>query len=222
MLKIRLNLRNVAAIAACLAATMLTSCGGGSGVGSEMKLTVQGNDKVMVALDGYGTAAIDWGDGSTKKSYELSGKEESYEWQYSQSSSRTIKIVGENITTLAFFPQAEQIQLTNLDVSKNTALKALVCIGNFTSLDVSKNTALETLVCVGNLTNLDLSKNTQLTTLRVSNTQLNAAALNALFGTLHSNTIQGQTKHIILDGNLGQDSCDRSIAENKGWIFGWR
>ena len=51
--------------------------------------------------------------------------------------------------------------LTQLDVSKNTALEDLLCSeNNLTQLDVSKNTALEHLYCSeNNLTQLDVSKN---------------------------------------------------------------
>ena len=51
--------------------------------------------------------------------------------------------------------------LTQLDVSKNTALEDLLCSeNNLTQLDVSKNTALEHLDCSeNNLTQLDVSKN---------------------------------------------------------------
>ena len=55
-------------------------------------------------------------------------------------------------------------QLTNLDISNNTALTTLVCNANsFTSLDVSHNTALAKLACGGNqLASLDVSNNTAL------------------------------------------------------------
>ena len=51
--------------------------------------------------------------------------------------------------------------LTQLDVSKNTALEDLLCSeNNLTQLDVSKNTVLEKLSCQqNNLTQLDVSKN---------------------------------------------------------------
>ena len=54
--------------------------------------------------------------------------------------------------------------LTQLDVSKNTALEDLDCwANNLTQLDVSKNTVLETLTCdQNNLTQLDVSKNVKL------------------------------------------------------------
>ncbi len=55
-------------------------------------------------------------------------------------------------------------KLTELDVSKNTALMEFDCSSNnLTQLDVSKNTALSTLYCsINNLTHLDISKNTAL------------------------------------------------------------
>ena len=64
--------------------------------------------------------------------------------------------------------------LTELDVSKNTALETLECESNeLTTLDVSKNTALETLKCSYNeLTTLDVSANTALDTLYCFSNQL--------------------------------------------------
>ena len=64
--------------------------------------------------------------------------------------------------------------LTQLDVSKNTALEDLLCSeNNLTQLDVSKNTALEYLDCSeNNLTQLDVSKNTALEHLDCSENNL--------------------------------------------------
>jgi len=58
-----------------------------------------------------------------------------------------------------------------------------------------------------------VSKNTKLQELGCWKNQLSTAALNALFGTLHSN---GGTLYI--NENPGSATCDRSIATNKGWI----
>ena len=65
-------------------------------------------------------------------------------------------------------------QLTELNVSNNTALTYLSVYGNqLTELDVSKNTALTELDVASNkLTELDVSKNTALTTLRVYSNKL--------------------------------------------------
>ena len=76
-------------------------------------------------------------------------------------------------------------QLTELDVSANTALTSLDCYDNqLTSLDVSANTALKFLSCQRNqLTELNVSGCTALTSLRCYNnqlTELNVSANTAL------------------------------------------
>jgi hypothetical protein len=113
-------------------------------------------------------------------------------------------------------------ELTSLDVSKNMALTYLDCGENeLTNLDVSKNTTLTHLYCSNyysdnKLTNLDVSKNTALIKLNCMSNQLDATALNALFRTLHNNTVSDSKIIYILD-NIGAYDCDRSLAENKGW-----
>jgi hypothetical protein len=121
-------------------------------------------------------------------------------------------------------------QLTSLDVSKCTKLEKLNCgdydhsipyrISNpLTSLDVSKCTNLTTLECYGNeLISLDVSKCTKLTTLDCGYNQLSATALNSLFTCLPVRTAADDA--VILCGhNPGYESCNKSIAENKGWHF---
>jgi len=109
-----------------------------------------------------------------------------------------------------------------LDVSKNTTLKSLTVDNNqLTVLDVSNNTALTSLRCFGNqLTSLDLSKNTALNDswycLDIRYNNFNTNALNALFSTLHDNNVE--RKSMLIGGNPGTSTCDRSIATNKGWI----
>jgi Leucine-rich repeat (LRR) protein len=68
----------------------------------------------------------------------------------------------------------ENNQLTELDVSNNTALQLLYCYFNqLTELDVSNNTALRDLYCyVNQLTELDVSNNTALEWLSCYNNQL--------------------------------------------------
>ncbi len=109
-------------------------------------------------------------------------------------------------------------QLKSLDVSKNTALTELNCTDNLLkSLDVSNNTGLTRLQCGENqLTNLSVSKQPKLSFLVCTNNQMSTAELDALFRTLHSNTISGG-KAIHVGGNPGTAGCDKSIAENKGW-----
>ena len=113
--------------------------------------------------------------------------------------------------------------LESLDVSKNIALTYLICYDTpLKSLNVIKNTKLETLHCNNTqLTSLDMSNNTELKDLWCWNNKMNTVALNALFGTLHSNTITNYwgevTKNIYIGGNPGTNGCDTSIATAKGW-----
>jgi Leucine-rich repeat (LRR) protein len=108
-------------------------------------------------------------------------------------------------------------QLTVLDVSKNAVLKELECGGNPLSvLDVSLNTALSKLDCWNNqLTALDMSRNTALKVLECNENQFSAAALNALFKTLHDNTVSDCEVHI--HENPGTVDCNTGIAIGKGW-----
>ena len=71
--------------------------------------------------------------------------------------------------------------LTELDVSKNTALETLSCSGNqLTTLDVSKNTVLTDLSCSSNqLTTLDVSANRLLEDLSCSGNQLTTLDVSA-------------------------------------------
>jgi Leucine-rich repeat (LRR) protein len=83
-------------------------------------------------------------------------------------------------------------------------------------LDVSRNTALTELYCRNNqLTHLDVSKNTALKFLNCGYNQFSAAAINALFVTLHDNIIDH--KLVDIAQNPGADACNMKIAENKGW-----
>ena len=117
--------------------------------------------------------------------------------------------------------------LTALDVSMNIALEVLFCGDNqITELDVSRNTALKILNC-GDilLTALDVSRNTALNELKCFGNLLTATALNALFETLHNNTVFWEygdeiQKGINIEDNPGSADCDPTIAENKGWTVG--
>ena len=66
------------------------------------------------------------------------------------------------------------------------------------------------------LTTLDVSKNTALEDLYCRSNQLSVAALDALFETLHNNTIVG-VKRIAIGNNPGTADCSHSIATGKGW-----
>ena len=137
-----------------------------------------------ISLAGNGKATIDWGDGSKTDVLTLSPNtsDRVYVYHtYSGTTAHTITITGKNITRLI----CGSNHLTELDVSKNTALTELVCQDNqLTELDVSKNTALTGLWCSYNaITKLDVGKNTALTLLYCQNnqlTELDVSAANAL------------------------------------------
>jgi hypothetical protein len=85
-------------------------------------------------------------------------------------------------------------------------------------LDVSKNTKLSWFNCYDNdLTALNLSANTVLAYLHCGANPLTAAALNAMFATLHTNTIPGVTKEIYIVYATGAAGCNKTIATNRGW-----
>ena len=105
--------------------------------------------------------------------------------------------------------------LTQLDVSKNTALEALDCLkNNLTQLDVSKNTALEALYCFeNNLTQLDVSKNTALEDLDCSGnnlTQLDVSK-NAKLCELKCYNNNISQLDVSNKSNLRILSCDRNV-----------
>jgi len=207
----------------------------------QMTMTTAKEGEMKLYLAGSGLCTINWGDGSDIETHTISFYYVIGGWRSNQifshiyfgTASRTITVTGERVTHMV----CQSFQITSMDVSKNTELNSLSCQGNsitvldvskntaltdlacgdnpLKSLDVSKNTALQGLDCVSNqLTSLDVSKNTALTGLFCQDNQLTVNALNALFGTLHNN---GGTKYIYIKNNPGTATCDRSIAEKKGW-----
>jgi len=176
----------------------------------QMTMTTEAPE-VEFRVFGTGKVSIDWGDGTPSETHTLGdvsfaympeGNGASYRYSYAGTSTRIITVAGENIMSLICFG----IQLTELDVSKNTVLTQLQCMDNrLTELDVSNNKALRFLDCSIN--------------------QFSTNGLNKLFGTLHSNTFPfnhpkfADKKVISIILNPGTDTCDRSIAENKGWMI---
>ncbi|MDR3001538.1 MAG: leucine-rich repeat protein [Fibromonadaceae bacterium] len=168
-------------------------------VGGIMTMTTS-LDEVTFSLAGSETVKIDWGDGSIEtKNFQNDGyiSEIKFQHRYQDQKPRTIKITGKNILHL----DCQHLQLTELDVSKNTRLEKLNCTSNL-------------------LTHLDLSQNQSLRDVRFGKNQFTTSGLNALFGTLHSMgfwSSDGPIEKIIeIGGNPGSTDCDPSIAA-KGW-----
>ena len=127
----------------------------------------------------------------------------------------TMKIKAENATGIGLFML---YYLTKINVSKNLNLEFIqVSYSQLTSLDVSKNINLQQLVFDRNqLTELDVSNNPELFEINCGYNKFTSNSLNALFESLHSNEFS-HGKEISIAGNPGTDTCDVSIAENKGW-----
>jgi Leucine-rich repeat (LRR) protein len=90
---------------------------------------------------------------------------------------------------------------------------------NLTSVDFSNSPALFTLsIPDNNLIDLILSASTTVRSVDCSSNNLSDTALNALFTSLHSNTIYGG-KPINVSNNPGVNTgvYDRTIATSKGW-----
>jgi len=160
---------------------MTTICSGAS----VMTMTTTSNT-VNISVSGLGAVIIDFGDGTIKNgilSDDNTDINNLYSHNYSGTDAHTITITGE--ITIFY---CRDNQLTNLDVSNNTALKFLFCNNNqLTSLYVSQNIALAGLICHNNqLTSLDVSKNTALYILVLEGNQFTSSALNAVFETLHN------------------------------------
>jgi len=207
-------------------------------IGNFITMTMNPQGGVVISFYGRGAVVIDWGDGSFE-SYTL--QQGIWNWSnyyhyYHDDQSYTVTIAGD----IDGF-QVSHLVLKNLDVSNNPGLKTLNCpYTRLSSLDVSKNTMLEILTCADNqltdldvsnnvllmhfdcsnnlLTNLDVSNLKALVTLNCVKNQFSAAGLNALFGTLHGNYVNGGYKWIYINNNPGSNDCDRTIAMFKGWI----
>ena len=189
--------------------TAFSSCGGG---GNKMIMKAE-TDRMSFKMVGFGNATIDWGDGVCE-THEI-GNDSWFSHKYTGISVRTVTINGKNITEL----HCGDNRLTSLDISKNTALECLLCHYNqLTNLDLSKNSSLRELHCDNNqLTSLNVSKNnTAFNYMYCNNNKLTDSALDAFFRALPKNTGKN---FLIINDNPGVESCDKSIATNKGWSF---
>lgn len=108
----------------------------------------------------------------------------------------------------------EYCDVDSLHITGCTALRELKCNGNLTTLDLDGCSSLGYLDCSdNNLISLSLHKNNSLQYIDISYNELNANALNKIFEDLP----QGNKSTIKIYGNPGTETCNKSIAENKGW-----
>jgi hypothetical protein len=152
----------------------------------------------------YATAqqlVVDWGDGSAPETYtDVKNNSSNYNHggyvghTYAENNATyTVHIKEEGLTHLDCYYN----DLTALNVSGCTTLQDLSYGSNqLTALDVTKCPALRGLYCGRN--------------------QLTATALNTVFTALPNRSDRNYAPISIKD-NPGTNSCNRAIAENKGW-----
>ena len=138
-------------------------------------------------------------------------------------------IITANCRSLKSLTVKSALNLTSLDLSKNTALTYLDCsYCKITSLDLSKNTALTSLYCreCTGITSLDLSKNTALTTLDCTScTSLTSLRCNAYNEGVTSNlsaeitNATSTTGTVTVFAPLTYASTIKTAATTKGWSY---
>ena len=180
-----------------------------------MTFTTQSAGRIIIGFGGTGKMTIDWGNGNPVETHTLSPGYKYYFSDQLTASSHTITVTGGNITAVG----CSNNRFTGLDVSKNTALELLVCSNNLlTSLDISKNTELQYLKGQDNLlANFHLGKNLKLAEIYLSNNKLTESALNSIFTALPTVFDYHELSAFVICDNPGTDTCDTSIAINKGW-----
>lgn len=176
-------------------------------VGDKIKLRIFADpkDRSNVWIDLNGNNSKDGGEGVT-----VFGEGHEY-----PISSQSITIYGK-VTGFDCWGQ----KVNALDVSENTALQYLNCGENqLSSLDVSKNTELRDLVCYTNksLSSLKISGSIN-SRIECKGCNLSAETLNTIFKTLPDVKGMSGLKMLFIYNNPGSDTCDKTIAENKGWL----
>jgi len=130
--------------------------------------------------------------------------------QLNTSKATNMKAMFNGCIKLTTVPQLNTSKVTDMNAMFNgcTNLTTITSLNtsNISQVDYAPtfpSTLLEDLILVGHKYTLD-----------IANKQLDADALNALFTNL-ATVVSGQT--ITITGNPGTDTCDVTIAENKGW-----
>lgn len=114
--------------------------------------------------------------------------------------------------------------LRSLNLTGCSSLKELDCSNNDQkSLDLTSCSSLKTLNCSYNyrLNSLNIKGCSLLRELDCRYSDLSAEALNKIFNDLPQGISSGYSK-IEIYGNPGSNTCDKSIAEKKGWEISMR
>jgi hypothetical protein len=194
---------------------------GGEGT---ITLTVTPHDSIVFAATAQ-QLVVDWGDGSaaethTKTTIQFDDKKNylyPVRHTYAGSGIYTVQIKGEGLTGF----NCAYSNATSLNASKCPALEELWCEHNqITSLNTGGCPMLWKLSCFDNhltSSSLDISGCPVLQVLDCHINQLDSTALNVVFTALPTRT--KDYGYLSIYDNPGADSCNRTIAENKGWVF---
>jgi hypothetical protein len=190
-------------------------------------LKVCGNGNAKIMMRGSGEAKVDWGDGIGKEKKMIGKTNEMFSHFYSGKHKTPFNIVKINTTYHDINIYADDItylncsnlQLNYVDVTQVAELRGLECVSNnLKYVNVRHNPELILLNCGGNaIKEIDVSKNANLSDLLVNYNDFSSEDLNKLFGLLPDNVIPGISRNIYVGGCPGARSCDRSIAESRGW-----
>ena len=174
-----------------------------------------------ISFSGNSMIYFDWGDEKVIDTYMLNNSMNQFIHTYTiLSLPYTVTILADEITNLICSDlfSIYYLNLISLVISESdTKLTSLNCANTrLSNLDVSGCETLAELICNNNqLNSLDFSNNIEIQYINCMFNNLSAEAINAMFRTLHDN--QGD-KSILITGNPGINSCDRTIATNKGWL----
>lgn len=138
-----------------------------------------------------------------------------------------ISSADQQITNLDYLTELQTLQVhgdigqTNLDLSYNDSLRYVtIADARVSSISLEYLVALRSIEfkSLSSLSEIKLAKNNLLNQITLENNILmDASALDKLFEQLPEAKKTGS--YIELKGNLGDVSCNRSIAIQKGWIF---
>jgi len=154
-----------------------TTQGGTSQYTQTITMTTSKSGGVTMELWGYGSASINWGDGTTETK-SINPSSAIFTHNYTQTIPRTITISGNDIREL----RCNNNQLTALNVNECPTLTVLECFGNLLqSLNVNGNTSLLELYCSGNqLRSLNVNGCANLINLLCSANQLTSINITSL------------------------------------------
>ncbi len=141
---------------------------------------------------GPGDVNVNWGDGRTEH---FSSSVTDIRHHYLDSGTYTVTITSSNIKRF----YTSNLQVDDIDIRSCSDLRSISSVN-------------------GNLGALDASNCEYIRTIEIDRNNFSAEALNNLFKSLPQHE-EGYQASLYISNNPGAETCDKSIAENKGWKF---